>query len=400
MISITARAEENNIYFEETDCFPEEHCFEDTDPAPEPPDISQTEPSFEEIQVLQTEISQEEPEISSNHLFPGETDSLQTEAFFEETGDQKTEETICLNETESFFEEQDLFPDDPPFEETDELPEGIFAMEEDPVFDEPLFETECLSGSIKVGIVDQRGNDLYGGSFMLVDSNGKGILQWYSGGGPVEIKNLPVGEYKIRTLSAPDGYQVEKDVPIYVENNGSFLHSVSLKESAARVFVRGDAGDLLPYRSGIIQDKKGMEVFSWDYSVNPQVIRSLKKGSYQIRIIPEEGYASPAPFSIECSGNEADASFSIRVSPIRCLFAVRNEDGIMEDGLLMSLKSESSEINWISSKAIMAFSRIPAGNYEVMTDQEGYLVSDENKWVRVEDTAAEQRFEILVRKTD
>jgi len=57
-------------------------------------------------------------------------------------------------------------------------------------------------------------------------TDGKEIESWVSEEKPHYIEKLPVGDYTLREVTAPDGYEVAEDVKFKVEETGEIQHVV------------------------------------------------------------------------------------------------------------------------------------------------------------------------------
>ena len=82
---------------------------------------------------------------------------------------------------------------------------------------------------IKVEISKQditNSKELPGAKLTIFDKDGKEVESWVSEDKPHYIEKLPVGEYTLREVTAPDGYEVAEDVKFKVEATGQIQHVV------------------------------------------------------------------------------------------------------------------------------------------------------------------------------
>ena len=72
--------------------------------------------------------------------------------------------------------------------------------------------------------------ELPGAKLTVFDKDGKEVESWVSEEKPHYIEKLPAGEYTLREVTAPDGYEVAEDVKFKVEETGEIQHVV-MKEA-------------------------------------------------------------------------------------------------------------------------------------------------------------------------
>ena len=68
--------------------------------------------------------------------------------------------------------------------------------------------------------------ELPGAKLTIFDKDGKEVESWVSEEKPHYIEKLPTGEYTLREVTAPDGYEVAEDVKFKVEKTGEIQHVV------------------------------------------------------------------------------------------------------------------------------------------------------------------------------
>ena len=72
--------------------------------------------------------------------------------------------------------------------------------------------------------------ELPGAKLTIFDKDGKEVESWVSEEKPHYIEKLPVGEYTLREVTAPDGYEVAEDVKFTVAETGE-LQTVVMKDA-------------------------------------------------------------------------------------------------------------------------------------------------------------------------
>ncbi len=79
----------------------------------------------------------------------------------------------------------------------------------------------------KTDITD--GNEIEGAKLSVLDENGTILQSWISGKEPHYIEKLPVGNYRLREETAPDGYAVAEEVAFTVQDTGS-IQTVKMED--------------------------------------------------------------------------------------------------------------------------------------------------------------------------
>ena len=73
------------------------------------------------------------------------------------------------------------------------------------------------------------GEELPGAKLTILDQDGKEVESWTSEDKPHYIDRLPVGEYVLREVTAPDGYEVAEDVKFTIAATGE-VQQVVMKD--------------------------------------------------------------------------------------------------------------------------------------------------------------------------
>ena len=72
--------------------------------------------------------------------------------------------------------------------------------------------------------------EIPGAKLTIFDKDGKEVESWVSEDKPHYIEKLPVGEYTLREVTAPDGYEVAEDVKFTVAETGE-IQTVVMKDA-------------------------------------------------------------------------------------------------------------------------------------------------------------------------
>ena len=151
------------------------------------------------------------------------------------------------------------------------------------------------------------GKEIPGAKLTILDKDGKEIESWVSEEKPHYIEKLPVGDYTLREVTAPDGYLKAEDVQFSVKETGE-IQKVVMKDDYTKVEIsKQDITNSkeLPGAKLTIFDKDGKEVESWVSEEKPHYIEKLPAGEYTLReVTAPDGYevAEDVKFKVEETG--------------------------------------------------------------------------------------------------
>lgn len=83
----------------------------------------------------------------------------------------------------------------------------------------------------KTDITD--GSEIEGAKLSVLDERGTILESWISGNEPHYIEKLPIGNYRLREETAPDGYVVAEEVPFTVEDTGE-IQTVKMEDERVK----------------------------------------------------------------------------------------------------------------------------------------------------------------------
>ncbi|WP_028044428.1 SpaA isopeptide-forming pilin-related protein [Candidatus Stoquefichus massiliensis] len=104
---------------------------------------------------------------------------------------------------------------------------------------------EMIDDIIRVEISKQditNGKELAGAKLQIIDFNNKIIHEWISTDKPELFEKLPAGEYILREISAPEGYEIAEDVKFTV-NEMSEIQKVVMKDAPSPKIEVPKTGD-------------------------------------------------------------------------------------------------------------------------------------------------------------
>ena len=151
------------------------------------------------------------------------------------------------------------------------------------------------------------GKPVIGAKLVILDKDGKEVESWVTEEKPHYIEKLPVGEYTLREITAPDGYLREEDVKFTVKETGE-IQKVVMKDDYTKVEIsKQDITNSkeLPGAKLTIFDKDGKEVESWVSEEKPHYIEKLPLGEYTLReVTAPDGYevAEDVKFTVAETG--------------------------------------------------------------------------------------------------
>ena len=109
------------------------------------------------------------------------------------------------------------------------------------------------------------GKPVIGAKLTIFDQDGKEVESWVTEEKPHYIEKLPVGDYTLREVTAPDGYLKAEDVKFTVKDTGE-IQKVVMKDDYTKVEIsKQDITNSkeIPGAKLTIFDKDGKEVESW-----------------------------------------------------------------------------------------------------------------------------------------
>ena len=151
------------------------------------------------------------------------------------------------------------------------------------------------------------GKPVTGAKLTILDKDGKEVESWVTEEKPHYIEKLPVGEYTLREVTAPDGYLKAEDVKFTVKETGE-IQKVVMKDDYTKVEIsKQDITNSkeLPGAKLTIFDKDDKEVESWVSEEKPHYIEKLPVGEYTLReVTAPDGYevAEDVKFTVAETG--------------------------------------------------------------------------------------------------
>lgn len=148
------------------------------------------------------------------------------------------------------------------------------------------------------------GDELPGATLEVIDKDGKTVEKWVSEDKPHEIEKLPIGDYKLRETTAPDGYATAEEIQFSVKDTTK-VQKVTMKDAPTKVEISKvdvTGGNELPGATLEVKNSKDETIERWVSTEKPHLIKKLPIGDYTLtEITAPDGYevAETIKFSVE-----------------------------------------------------------------------------------------------------
>ncbi len=178
--------------------------------------------------------------------------------------------------------------------------------------------------TVEISKVDVYGEELIGAEMQLENADGKIIDKWTSDGTNHIVTELPVGDYTLKEIAAPDGYVIATDIRFTVDVYGKVtvenVDAAAVSENGNPLIVMVDdttkvciskqditTGEELPGAKLQVIDKSGTVVEEWISTNEPHFIEAVLTAgeTYTLReITAPEGYeiAQDIEFTVDTDG--------------------------------------------------------------------------------------------------
>lgn len=162
-----------------------------------------------------------------------------------------------------------------------------------PVEEDVATSLDLVISTSKITIVKvdkATGETIAGAKLVLKDSDGNEITSWTSTTLGHVIKNLPNGTYTVEETSAPEGYELNKEVVKFTINDANREQKIKFyNEAKERVvnIVKIDQSTGQPLAGAVIvvKDENGKEVARFTSTTDPYVLTGLSDGTYTVEEI-------------------------------------------------------------------------------------------------------------------
>lgn len=135
-----------------------------------------------------------------------------------------------------------------------------------------------------------------GAVLVLKDSNGQELARWTSTTQAHVIKNLANGTYTVEEVTAPVGYQLNKNVSTFTISEDRRNIKINFENAPKKVVVnilKVDQATQQPLAGAVlvIKDEKGEIVYKFTTTTSAEVITDLENGTYTLEeLTAPDGY--------------------------------------------------------------------------------------------------------------
>ena len=153
------------------------------------------------------------------------------------------------------------------------------------------------------------------------NSSGKVIDKWTSNGSTHVIKNLNPGTYTVGEVSAPNGYNLNKNkITFVIDNDGNIkvsgqkVSSITITNVKSPKVVKIDADTKTAVKGAVLKitDSNNKEVDRWTTDGSEHTVKSLAQGTYTLsEVSAPDGYIlskETIKFTVDASGNTKNTS--------------------------------------------------------------------------------------------
>ncbi len=296
-----------------------------------------------------------------------------------------------------------------------------FTVKENMTVEEIPF-VEMFDDDTKTEIVkadSESKEPLVGAKLQLISVvDGKVIREWVTDEtGTMEFLGLPAGEYLVKELEAPEGYQLPKEpfkltvvkdyrVQTFTLENRKIEVSVEKRDMETREFVAGAVLELW--------NEKGEKAAGWITGEKPEKILGLVPGKYVLKEVkaPEGYLILSKPQEIVVTNAPGVQTFVVVNQKLEVDVVKKDkESGKLLTGAAMRLVRNSDQAvirEWVSGQVPEVFQGLAPGSYtlEERKAPEGYAVAKSltfevtEREAKKEVVMEDERITVDFRKTD
>ena len=191
--------------------------------------------------------------------------------------------------------------------------------------------------TVEISKRDIYGNELKGAKMQIIDSEGNIVDEWTSDGTDHIVTKIPVGNYTLKEIAAPDGYVIATDIKFTVDVYGNVtvenVDSTALSDNGNPLIVMVDdttkvqiskqditTGEELPGATLQIIDEDGNVVEEWVSADEAHLVEGklIAGKEYTLReIIAPDGYeiANEIKFTVNEDGSVTEVVMYDELTP-------------------------------------------------------------------------------------
>lgn len=234
--------------------------------------------------------------------------------------------------------------------------------------------------NIQVSKVDITGQQEIVGAELQILRGGSVMYSWTTTGTPKVISKIPTGNYILREVKAPRGYQKSADIPFVVQNTGA-LQSFSMTDKPTELKIHKKDKNTGEYVVGSVltlYDQHGNVYDSWVTKEEPHNITGIPVGVYTLREeTTANGYVTAGDIAVVIT-DEPNKVHEVTMYDERIIaefLKVDDIDGSPVSGASLQLwKADDDDPSlfaylyeeWVSDGTPHRIECLPKGNYTLM----------------------------------
>ena len=244
-------------------------------------------------------------------------------------------------------------------------------------------------------------SSLKGAVIEAKNSSGKVIDRWTSNGSTHVIKNLNPGTYTVGEVSAPNGYNLNKNkITFVIDNDGNIkvsgqkVSSITITNVKSPKVVKIDADTKTAVKGAVLKitDSNNKEVDRWTTDGSEHTVKSLAQGTYTLsEVSAPDGYIlskETIKFTVDASGNTKNTSGTnvtkLELKNTKNSVKISKQDITTNKelpGASLELKDKNGKVidKWTSTDKEHLIRGLAAGTYTLSEtiSPKGYVLSKE-----------------------
>ena len=234
---------------------------------------------------------------------------------------------------------------------------------------------------VRIIKLDKSNNNkpLAGATLVVKNSKGEEVARWVTTKNYHELKTLPVGNYTVQEVAAPEGYKLDT-TPLKFSVTGKKktieLKLYNVEESRIVRIIKLDKSNKNNPLAGatlVVKNSKGEEVARWVTTKDYKVLVKLPKGNYTVQeVAAPEGYKlDTTPLKFTVTGKKQDIELklynTLEKRVVRIIKLDKSNKNKPLAGATLVVKNNKGEevARWVTTTDYKVLSNLPKGDYTV-----------------------------------
>ena len=240
---------------------------------------------------------------------------------------------------------------------------------------------------ITISKVNEEGELIAGATLAIYNSANQKVQEFTSKTTPTVIDKLPVGNYTLRELKAPNGYVLNTDPVAFEVTNDTKNLQVSMKNVMNEILIGKVDADTKNYVSGAqlrLVSSSGTEIRKWTSTNSLYSIKGLAPGTYYLEeLVAPNGYIrNTNRIQIVVDENTTTATYTMENQSISVRIGKIDKDTKeLVSGATLELLDENRDViaTWKTTNDYETFTDLKEGTYYVREKSapSGYIVNSE-----------------------